>query len=74
MIQEPGVYRGQCAELCGKDHGFMPIVVEAVPEADYLAWIAEKTEEKALVINDSKALEGINSVALVEGKKIESGE
>ena len=31
-IEEPGVYRGQCAELCGKDHGFMPVVVRAVPE------------------------------------------
>ncbi len=38
-IEEPGVYRGQCAELCGKDHGFMPIVVEAVSEADYAAWV-----------------------------------
>jgi cytochrome c oxidase subunit 2 len=74
LIQEPGVYRGQCAELCGKDHGFMPIVVEAVPEADYLAWIAEKTEEKALVINDSKALDQMNSIALAEDTKIDSGE
>jgi cytochrome c oxidase subunit 2 len=32
-IEEPGTYRGQCAELCGKDHGFMPVVVRAVPEA-----------------------------------------
>ncbi len=39
LIDEPGVYRGQCAELCGKDHGFMPVVVRAVPEADYQAWI-----------------------------------
>ena len=38
-IEEPGVYRGQCAELCGKDHGFMPIVIEAVSEADYAAWV-----------------------------------
>lgn len=38
-IDEPGVYRGQCAELCGRDHGFMPIVVEAVGEADYAAWL-----------------------------------
>ena len=38
-IEEPGVYRGQCAELCGKDHGFMPIVVEALPEAEYAAWV-----------------------------------
>ncbi len=37
-----GTYRGQCVELCGKDHGFMPIVVEVVSEADYIAWIAKK--------------------------------
>lgn len=40
-IDEPGVYRGQCAELCGKDHGYMPIVVRAVPEAEYVAWVGE---------------------------------
>ncbi|NWG85980.1 MAG: cytochrome c oxidase subunit II [Hydrogenophilaceae bacterium] len=39
---EPGTYRGQCAELCGKDHGFMPIVVEVKSEADYQAWLADK--------------------------------
>ncbi len=39
-IREPGVYRGVCAELCGKDHGFMPIVVKAVPKAEYQAWLA----------------------------------
>jgi cytochrome c oxidase subunit 2 len=37
-----GIYRGQCAELCGRDHGFMPIVVEAKSEADYAAWLASK--------------------------------
>ena len=37
-INEPGTYRGQCAELCGKDHGFMPIVVVALPEAEFDAW------------------------------------
>ncbi len=37
-----GTYRGQCVELCGKDHGFMPIVVEVVSEADYKAWLAKK--------------------------------
>ena len=41
-VDEPGVYRGQCAELCGKDHGFMPIVVKAVPKAEYAAWLAEQ--------------------------------
>jgi len=43
LIEEPGVYRGQCAELCGKDHGFMPVVVEAVSPEDYRAWVAEQT-------------------------------
>jgi cytochrome c oxidase subunit 2 len=47
LIEEPGTYRGQCAELCGKDHGFMPIVVEAVTEAEYLAWLDSKKSEAA---------------------------
>ncbi len=42
QIEKPGIYRGQCAELCGKDHGFMPIVVKAVPKAEYAAWLAEQ--------------------------------
>jgi len=42
MIEEPGIYRGQCAELCGKDHGFMPIVVQAMPEDEYNNWLNEK--------------------------------
>lgn len=37
----PGVFRGQCAELCGKNHGFMPIVVRAVPEEEFNAWTAQ---------------------------------
>ncbi|GMU43216.1 MAG: cytochrome c oxidase subunit II [Xanthomonadales bacterium PRO6] len=40
QVDEPGVYRGQCAELCGKDHGFMPIVVVAKPRAEFDAWLA----------------------------------
>lgn len=40
-VNTPGTYRGQCAELCGKDHGFMPIVVKAVPQDEYAAWVAE---------------------------------
>jgi cytochrome c oxidase subunit 2 len=41
-IDEPGTYRGQCAELCGKDHGFMPIVVKAVSKEAYREWVAEQ--------------------------------
>ncbi|NUS59660.1 MAG: cytochrome c oxidase subunit II, partial [Lysobacter sp.] len=41
-IDTPGIYRGQCAELCGKDHGFMPIVVKAVSKVEYQKWLAEQ--------------------------------
>lgn len=44
-IEQPGVYRGQCAELCGKDHGFMPIVVIAKTDDEYQAWVAEHKSE-----------------------------
>jgi len=37
-----GTYRGQCAELCGRDHGFMPVVVRVVEQAEYDAWLAEQ--------------------------------
>nr|WP_282446634.1 cytochrome c oxidase subunit II [Shewanella sp. 1CM18E] len=44
-IDKPGIYRGQCAELCGKDHGFMPIVVEALSEADFDAWLIAQQQK-----------------------------
>ncbi len=47
IVEEPGIYRGQCAELCGLDHGFMPIVVHAVPQEEYDAWYAEQQEAAA---------------------------
>lgn len=46
MVEKPGTYRGQCTELCGKDHGFMPIVVVAMDQPDYDAWV-KKTQEEA---------------------------
>ncbi len=46
-IQKPGIYRGQCAELCGKDHGFMPIVVKAVPKAEFRQWLAAQKAASA---------------------------
>jgi cytochrome c oxidase subunit 2 len=45
-IEKPGTYRGQCAELCGRGHGFMPIVVEARSEAKYAEWVEERKEER----------------------------
>jgi cytochrome c oxidase subunit 2 len=41
-VHEPGTYRGVCAELCGKDHGFMPIVVNVVPKAEYASWLTRR--------------------------------
>src|SRR3546814_16496144 len=41
-VDRPGVYYGQCSELCGTKHGFMPIAVEVLPEAEYQAWLAAK--------------------------------
>jgi cytochrome c oxidase subunit 2 len=45
--KEPGIFRGQCAELCGKEHGFMPIVVHVMADADYTKWVADKKKEMA---------------------------
>lgn len=45
-IEQPGIYRGQCAELCGRDHAFMPIVVKAVSEAEYEQWVMEKKQQQ----------------------------
>ncbi len=58
IVEEPGVYRGQCTELCGKDHGFMPVVVQAMPEDEYDAWYAAaqtlaKEQEKLASMNFS---------------------
>jgi cytochrome c oxidase subunit 2 len=46
-IDEPGTYRGQCAELCGKDHGFMPIVLVAKTESEYKQWVAQQKSAMA---------------------------
>ena len=54
-VDEPGTYRGQCAELCGKDHGFMPIVVEVKSAEDYDIWINEQKELIAQAANAEQA-------------------
>ncbi|WP_199611934.1 cytochrome c oxidase subunit II [Flocculibacter collagenilyticus] len=62
-VNEPGIYRGQCAELCGKDHGFMPVVVIAKAPAEYEKWLnetklvqqkAKEEEQKLLAMNMSQ--------------------
>ena len=46
-VMEPGVYRGQCAELCGKDHGFMPIVLNVLPRDEYENWAEDQRRRMA---------------------------
>ena len=50
--EKEGIYRGQCAELCGKDHGFMPIVVEVVSAEKYSAWVGEQKKKLAAAADD----------------------
>lgn len=72
-VNEPGIYRGQCTELCGKDHGFMPVVVIAKEPAEYAAWIDEqeklqleaKAEEQRLLAM-SMSMEEL----MVEGERV----
>ncbi|HOY70862.1 MAG TPA: cytochrome c oxidase subunit II [Methylotenera sp.] len=47
QVDKPGTYRGQCKELCGKGHGYMPVVVDALPMEEYKAWVVAKKEEMA---------------------------
>jgi cytochrome c oxidase subunit II len=53
IIEEEGTYRGQCAELCGKDHGFMPIVLKAVSKEAYRTWIADTKQAQIDELNNS---------------------
>lgn len=55
IVDKPGVYRGQCAELCGTNHGFMPVVVEVKSQEDYASWVsAKKSEAAEAAAGDSK--------------------
>lgn len=56
-IEKPGIYRGQCAELCGINHGFMPIVVKALPNEEFEQWVAQqpKVEDAYAKVNPELA-------------------
>ncbi len=55
-VHTPGVYRGQCTELCGKDHGYMPVEVHAVSEQEYEAWLNEKRENMRAIAEAAKQI------------------
>ena len=56
---EPGFFRGQCSQICGKEHGYMPIVVEAKSAEDYAAWVKDQKAQQA-------AAEGRQQVSLAD--------
>jgi cytochrome c oxidase subunit 2 len=51
--EKVGIYRGQCAELCGKEHGFMPVVVEVKSKDDYAKWVAEQKQKLGAAAQDA---------------------
>ncbi len=69
LVEEEGVFRGQCAELCGKDHGFMPIEVHAVSEEKYAAWMAEKQAAAQAIAEAAKKTLTIEEL-IAEGETV----
>lgn len=69
LVEQPGIYRGQCAELCGKDHGFMPIVVEAKSPEDFEAWLAGQRQGQAKQTSDA-ARDWSKDELLAHGEKV----
>lgn len=70
-VDVPGIYRGQCAELCGKDHGFMPIVVEVKSEEDYANWL---NEQHTLTAKAADAEKASLSASMSKGELMQLGE
>jgi cytochrome c oxidase subunit 2 len=70
-VDEPGIYRGQCAELCGKDHGFMPIVVEVKSIEDYNLWL---NEQKELLTQAADAEKASLSASMSKDELMQLGE
>ena len=62
---ETGTYRGQCAELCGRGHGFMPIVVDVLSREDYAAWIDAGSSGEAMAMAEIAADEAIAEVVAI---------
>lgn len=69
QAEKPGIYRGQCAELCGKEHGFMPVVVEVKSQEDYTKWAAEQKTKAAAVADDPNKVWDAKELA-ARGEKV----
>jgi cytochrome c oxidase subunit 2 len=64
-----GTYRGQCAKICGKEHGYMPIVVEVKSEQDYAAWVGDQKKQLASAADDINKIWDIKDLT-ARGEKI----
>jgi cytochrome c oxidase subunit II len=69
MAEKPGTYRGQCAELCGKEHGFMPIVVEVKSKDDYAKWVDEQKKKAAAAADDPNKVWDLKDL-VARGEKV----
>jgi cytochrome c oxidase subunit 2 len=67
--EQVGTYRGNCVELCGKEHAFMPIVVKVVSNADYTAWVNTKKKEMAALADDPNKVWTIDELK-TKGEKV----
>lgn len=68
-IEKPGIYRGQCSQLCGSGHAFMPIVVIAVTQEEYDAWVKDKQAGNADRVNQT-----IKKISMLEDQKTQSNQ
>ena len=76
IANEPGIYRGQCAELCGKQHGFMPVVVIAKEPAEYDKWIADQESIQLQAKEEEQRLLSMNMTmaeAMAQGEQVYLG-
>jgi cytochrome c oxidase subunit II len=67
--EKVGTYRGQCAELCGKEHGFMPIVVEVLSKDDYAKWIGDQKKKAAAAADDPNRVWDLKDL-VARGEKV----
>ena len=70
--EKTGIYRGQCAELCGKEHGYMPIVVEVKSKEDYAKWAGEQKKKLAAAADDPARVWDVKDL-VAAGEKVFAG-
>jgi cytochrome c oxidase subunit 2 len=62
-VEKTGTYRGQCSELCGKEHGFMPVVVNVVSQEEFAKWLASKKAATPVAVTPAAPVAAADPVA-----------